>query len=94
MKFFVQCLFLVFLGAVGTDISAQVSFSCTYREYCSWNDYTEQFVDCSGFEESSLFVMNESETMITHTTESIKSTYYVTGRKDRTSEKPCRIRSD
>lgn len=60
---------------------AQISFSCYFREYCTWNEYTEEFGDCEGFEESSLFVMNENETMITHTTENGKSTYYVNDKR-------------
>lgn len=56
---------------------AQTSFSCYHREYCKWNDYTEDFDECSGYDEPSLFVMNEDETMFTHTIESMKSTYYI-----------------
>lgn len=52
--------------------------SCTYREYCEWNEQIKDFEsDCNGYEDVSLFVMNESETLFTHTTETIKSTYYV-----------------
>ncbi|MBU3676607.1 MAG: hypothetical protein FGM54_05420 [Chitinophagaceae bacterium] len=58
-------------------VSAQTSFSCTYRQYCKWNKYLEKFEDCQGYEESSLFVMNKNETMFTHTIETMKSTYYV-----------------
>ncbi len=60
---------------------AQTSFSCYYREYCYWNEYTEEFGNCEGYEESSLFVMNDNETMFTHTIESMKSTYYVNERE-------------
>lgn len=61
--------------------SAQTSLSCHHREYCKWNANTEKFVDCSGYDEASLFVVNDSETMLTHTIESMKSTYYVNERK-------------
>ena len=60
-----------------TNLSAQTSFSCTYREYCYWNETTKKYENCEGYEESSLFVMNKAETMFTHTIESLKSTYYV-----------------
>lgn len=56
---------------------SQTSFSCYYREYCPWNDETEEYEECSGFEEASLFVVNEEETMFVHTTETIKSSYYI-----------------
>ena len=63
--------------AVTFTAKAQVSFSCYHREYCPWDDRLEDFGDCHGYDEASLFVMNESETMFTHTTETVKTTYYV-----------------
>ena len=64
--------------AMGFTAKAQTSFSCYYREYCAWDDDLETYeTDCEGYEEASLFVMNDDETMFTHTTESVKSTYYV-----------------
>lgn len=64
--------------AMSVTAKAQTSFSCYYREYCAWDDDLETYSsDCDGYEEASLFVMNENETMFTHTTESTKSTYYV-----------------
>jgi hypothetical protein len=71
--FFLLTIILFF----GVTISAQTSFSCHYREYCDWNESSEKFVNCKGSEEASLFVMNKDQTMFTHTTESMKSTYYV-----------------
>lgn len=67
--------------SLGINAIAQTSFSCHYREYCYWNDYTEEFGNCEGYDESSLFVMNDNETMFTHTIESMKSTYYVQERE-------------
>ncbi len=60
---------------------AQTSFSCVYREYCVWSDYKKKFVDCEGYEESSLFVINDNETIFTHTIDEMKSSYYVTSRE-------------
>ena len=73
-------IFLILVAIIGFGISvnAQVSFSCYYREYCDWNDYTQRYeTNCKGYEESSLFEMNEKETMFYHTCSSIKSTYFV-----------------
>jgi hypothetical protein len=71
-------ILLLTLNLVFVSISyAQTSFSCIYREYCIWNEYTEKFVNCEGYEEMSLFVVNKNETLFTHTIESMKSTYYV-----------------
>ncbi|MCX6159194.1 MAG: hypothetical protein NTY74_14535 [Ignavibacteriae bacterium] len=72
---------IAFILICVTNIRAQVSFSCYYREYCKWNEYSKEFEDCKGFEESSLFVMNKGETMFTHTIETMKSTYYVNERE-------------
>lgn len=63
------------------SLNAQTSFSCYYREYCAWNESTETFDECEGYDEASLFVMNSDETMFTHTIETMKSTYYVTSKE-------------
>jgi|688.fasta_scaffold1369297_1 hypothetical protein len=76
MKKTILILTLAILGL--TNLKAQTSFSCTYRQYCTWNKVTEKFGNCEGYEESSLFVINKGETMFTHTIETMKSTYYVT----------------
>ena len=73
-----KLLLLVFaFMSFATALKAQVTFTCYYREYCDWNSYTEKFVNCKGYDEASMFVMNEKETMFTHTNENMKSTYYV-----------------
>mgnify|MGYP001209334983 CR=1 FL=1 len=71
--FFIAITLIVF----SLYLKAQVSFSCYYRETCEWNNQKKTFDNCKGYEESSLFVMNKTETMFTHTTEDMKSTYYV-----------------
>ena len=81
MKKNIKYLLLIAFCAIGTELFAQVSFSCTYREYCSWNEASSKFEDCKGYDESSLFVMNEAESMFEHTIESMKSTYYVTSKE-------------
>lgn len=68
---------IALFGILQTSVNAQTSFSCYHREYCYWNENTELFEDCEGYEEPSLFVMNADETMFTHTIETMKSTYYV-----------------
>jgi hypothetical protein len=64
-----------------TILNGQISFSCNYRQYCVWNEYNKKFENCTGHEESSLFVMNKTETMFTHTIETMKSTYYVNSKE-------------
>ena len=70
-------IILLLIFQTSALVYSQVSFSCNYREYCDWNNYTKKFENCEGYEESSLFVMNEAETVFTHTTETIKSSYFV-----------------
>lgn len=74
-----KTLLLVTVVCVLTGISVygQTSYSCYYREYCDWNEESQVFENCSGYNEPSLFVMNKGETMFTHTMESISSAYYV-----------------
>ena len=71
-------LLVLAFTAMAFTAKAQVSFSCYYREVCAWNESKGQYEDeCIGHDEASLFVMNEEETMFTHTTSSLKTTYYV-----------------
>lgn len=79
MKQIILILTLTFLSF--NNLNAQVSFSCTYRQYCYWSEITEKFDNCDGYEESSLFVMNKAETFFTHTIETLKSTYYIDSRE-------------
>ena len=60
---------------------SQVSISCNYKEVCIWNDTTEDFEKCNKREHNSLFKINKDETMITHTTESKKTVYYVSDKE-------------
>ena len=69
---------LIFMALAAFAANAQTSYSCTYREYCNWNEKLGDYeTECRGYEDSSLFVMNANKTLFTHTTEKMKSTYYV-----------------
>ncbi len=70
-------IILILVFTIPLIAFGQISFSCEYREYCDWNEVSEKFEDCRGYEEASLFTMNKDQTMFTHTIESMKSTYYV-----------------
>ena len=52
-------------------------FSCDTREECQWDTTSQQFVDCQKSDENSLFKLNKDKTMFEHTTETLKSAYYV-----------------
>ena len=79
MKKTIGIFLLTFVGI--TFLNGQISFSCNYRQYCDWNDNNKQFENCSGYEENSLFVLNKTETMFTHTIETMKSAYYVNSKE-------------
>jgi hypothetical protein len=69
---------VLMLGFTSTNVTAQTFYSCTEKVYCYYNDETEEFDNCDEYiEESSLFEVNETMTVFIHTTESMKSTYYV-----------------
>ena len=80
-------LLLIFLTPI--ICFSQTSFSCDLKEQCSWNERNEDWKTCDdAYEDNSLFIMNKNETMFTHTTSEIKSTYYVKEKtnKDRSEE--------
>lgn len=71
-------LLIICLLAVSSFVAnAQISFSCTHREICYWNDQSKSYEECYKYKESSLFEFNKSETMFYHTIENMTSTYYV-----------------
>lgn len=65
-----------FVFAMGFFANAQTSFSCSSRSTCLL-DENNDIVDCTDKTESSLFKFNEELTMVTHTTESNKTVYYI-----------------
>ena len=75
---------------------AQLYFSCHYREYCDWDSRQERFVNCQGYDENSIFEMNMEQTMFVHTTETIKSAYYISSKEydERNNVFSYMVRSD
>lgn len=66
-------LFLV--SAIG--YAQDFYFSIDYVEACDWNENTGQFEDCQQTRESSVWMMNEKQTLFKHRTETMQSTYWV-----------------
>ena len=58
-------------------IYSQTSYSCSRRIICFLNTSIKKYDIDTSYDESSLFFLNKMETMITHTTELQKSTYYI-----------------
>lgn len=72
-------LLLLFL-LVGTTaaLKAQTAFFSTDKvTYCDWDNDNNEFINCNSSPESTLFKLNDAETMFHHTTESISSSYFV-----------------
>jgi hypothetical protein len=56
--------------------------STSYKEFRYWNTNTSKFDRSEGNNEyNSMFTLNADETMFTHTTNDIKSSYYVNKKK-------------
>lgn len=64
--------------AAGVIHAQTVHISTDYKQTCYWNTSTSSFDKCGDNSEyASMFTINESETIFTHTTNDIKSSYYV-----------------
>ncbi len=63
-----------------TYLNAQTSISCSAYSNSIFNESTNKYDSDTVIDESSLFVINKTETMITHTTETQKSVYYITNK--------------
>lgn len=70
-------ILLITILILSFNVQSQISFSCTHRETCYWNESTKNFEECFKEAESSLFEFNKAETMFIHTTPNIESTYYI-----------------
>ena len=73
-------ILLLALFVVTTTVSAQTRISCSSFETCLLDENFEE-VGCVETEEPCLFTFSEAETIITHTTDVDKTTYYVTKRE-------------
>ena len=71
-----KTLILLFI-LIASYLEAQVSFSCNYRQDCTWNTANESFDICEGGPEYSLFTFNDLETVIVHTTPLGESAYFI-----------------
>lgn len=67
---------------ISAALNAQTMHASTsYKEICNWNPGTSDFDRCGTNDEyASMFTLNSDETMFTHVTSDIKSSYYVTKR--------------
>lgn len=71
-------LLLIVIATFAAKANAQtLFFSTSYVTYCYWNSSTEKFEDCEGKEQTTLFKLNPDQTVFTHVTETITSSYFV-----------------
>jgi hypothetical protein len=78
------------LGITSLTIKSQTSFSTDQTTVCRWDDVNEKFVDCLDYDVSTLIEMAENESLFIHTTNTIKSTYYI---KSRQYNKETKVRT-
>jgi len=57
-------------------VQAQIYASCTHRTILKYDTDEEDFEYQSGYDENSMFKINENITMFEHTTPTLSSTYY------------------
>jgi len=74
MKKFVF-LFVLVLFAVSAY--SQTYIETKYREYCYYNEYSEKYDDCEGYEDFTTFKISKDWSYWTHITPQMTSTYYV-----------------
>jgi hypothetical protein len=60
---------------------SQFSFRCTQREDCTYNKEKKEIEDCTTTEESTLFVLDQKFSVITHFTKDRVSTYTIKTKK-------------
>ena len=71
-------LLLILLAITLTNSVNSQSISTEVIQYCDWDTNTKEWKDCTfDYKHTSLMVINEQETMITHTTLDNKSVYYI-----------------
>ena len=88
MKKLIPFFFLMIIsGALRAQTTVHASTS--YKELCYWNATNSDFDKCGdNAEYASMFTINADETMFTHVTNDIKSSYYVT-KKDYVTSCSC-----
>ncbi len=80
MKKLISALFLVFI-TLSIRAQSTLHMSTSYKQICYWNPSASLFDKCGTNDEyPSLFTLNGDETMFTHTTKDIKSSYYISKR--------------
>jgi hypothetical protein len=67
----------LFLLISAISSSAQVTVNCDYKQFCYWNNQTENFDSCNGYEDNILIELNKAETIITRIDQIMKSTYFI-----------------
>ena len=86
-------ILLAILFGATTWVSAQTSSSCSSFETCLHNEDLEP-VNCVETKKPCLFVVNEAETVITHTSEEDKIIFYVTDRESDESMIAYKVKSE
>ena len=67
-----------FVMTIAQFAQAQTKFKCNKCTICWYDDNNDEIDGCEERKESSLFVIDDDLTTITHTTGTTKNTYYIT----------------
>lgn len=90
-KIFKIKLLTILFSIILTNTFSQ-SITTEIAQYCDYDTTLDLWKDCTmDYNHTSLFVINEQETMITHTTIDNKSTYYITNKTVELNEKKEKI---
>ncbi len=72
-----KLIFLIVIFLFTSLCYSQSHVETYYREYCFYNDDSQEFDDCNGYEEISTFDIADDWSYWVHTTPKMQSTYYV-----------------
>lgn len=73
-----KTLLFTIITLISIKLTSQASISVSKSQVYEFNDLTEEFEILGELDNPSLFKINDAQTMIIHTTEGNKSTYYIT----------------
>lgn len=68
---------LIMFNVFAQNLHAQIYASCTHRDVYKYNESSDDFEYVFGYDENSMFKINEKYTMFEHTTPDMSSSYYV-----------------
>ena len=75
----IRLLLILFMSMSIHGFSQTYYFSSNHVEACEWNRYSKEWTNCEGTFSSTVWSINSNHTTIKHRTETMFSTYWITG---------------